>query len=196
MEKTYIEGAGEFYSYYPKLVAIVTAHHEGKENAMTAAWHSPISFSPPLYGVFISPKRFTHQLILSSHEFCINFLTLERAEIAARIGGVKGAETDKFTLLNLKKDKALKVSAPILRDSYVSLECRVKERRAYGDHDLFVGEVVVTHFIKDLFLPKGIIDLKKIKPALYVGADSYVSVAPESLKFIDRTVKTGPGKKG
>lgn len=194
MGKTYIEGAGEFYSYYPKLVVIVTASHDGRENAMTAAWHSPVSFSPPLYGIFISPKRFTHQLILGSHEFCLNFLTLEKAEIAAKIGGSKGAETDKLSLLNIKKEKALKVNAPILQDSYVSLECRVKERRPYGDHDLFVGEVLVTHFFKDLFLPKGIIDLKKVNPALYVGADNYVSVAPETMKFIDRAVKVEPRK--
>ncbi len=195
MEKTHIHGAGEFYSYYPKLVVIVTAHHEGKENAMTAAWHSPVSFTPPLYGIFISPKRFTHELILGSHEFCLNFLTLEKADIAARIGGVKGVETDKFSLLNLKKEKGIKVDAPVLEDSYVSLECRVKERRPYGDHDLFVGEVLVTHFIKDLFLPKGIVDLNKVRPALYVGADNYVSVAPETLRFIDRALKPQQGKK-
>lgn len=195
MEKTYIEGAGEFYSYYPKLLVIVTAHYDGKENAMTSAWHSPISFSPALYGVFISPKRFTHQLILGSHEFCLNFITLEKAEIAAKIGGVKGAETDKFSLLNIKTEKAIRVNAPILEDSYVSLECRVKERRSYGDHDLFVGEVLVTHFIKDIFLPKGIIDFKKVRPALYAGADNYVSVAPETLKFIDRAVKAEPREK-
>lgn len=189
MEKTYIEGAGEYYSYYPKLVAIVTAHHEGKDNAMTAAWHSPISFSPPLYGVFISPKRFTHQLILGSHEFCLNFLSIDRAEIAAKIGGAKGAEIDKFSLLKIKTEKALKVNAPILADSYATLECRIKERRPYGDHDLFVGEVLITHFMKGLFLPKGIIDLNRVKPALYVGADNYISIAPETQKLIDRAVK-------
>lgn len=190
MEKTHIEGAGEFYSYYPKLVAIVTARHADKENAMTIAWHSPLSFSPPLYGVLISPKRYTHQLMLGSHEFCLNFLPLEKADLAAKIGGVKGAETDKFVLLNLKKEKALKINAPILEDAYASLECRVKERRALGDHDLFVGEVLVTHFIKGLFLPKGIVDLKKVKPALYMGADNYVSVEANSQRLIGRDIKS------
>ena len=72
MEKTYIEGAGDFYSYYPKLAAVITAHDEGRENAMTVTWHCPVSFQPPLYGVFLSPERFTHELILSSREFLFN----------------------------------------------------------------------------------------------------------------------------
>ena len=195
MEKTYIDGAGEFYSYYPELVVVVTARYDDRENAMTATWHSPISFSPALYGIFISPKRFTHQLITGSREFCLNFITFEKAEIAARIGGVKGAKIDKLSLLNIKTEKGVKVGAPILKDAYVSLECRVTDRRPYGDHDLFVGEVLITHFIKDLFSLQGIIDFKKVTPALYAGADNYMSVDPGTLQFIDRAVKAEPSDK-
>ena len=96
MAKVISEGVGEFSHHYPKLAAIVTAQAKGKENAMAAAWHTSISFRPPLYGASISPKRFTYQLIADSKEFGINFLPFEAAELVASVGGSSGREVDKF----------------------------------------------------------------------------------------------------
>jgi len=56
MAKVITENIGEFTQHYPKMAVIVTSSSKGKDNAMTAAWHSSISRNPPLYGVSISPK--------------------------------------------------------------------------------------------------------------------------------------------
>jgi len=79
MAKIITENIGGFTQHYPKMAVIVTASSKGKDNAMTAAWHSSISRNPPLYGVSISPKRFTYQLIAESKEFAINFIPWEKA---------------------------------------------------------------------------------------------------------------------
>ena len=71
MTKVISEGIGAFYQHYPRVAAIVTAHAKGKDNAMAAAWHMPISFNPPLYGVSVAAKRFTYQLIADSKEYYI-----------------------------------------------------------------------------------------------------------------------------
>ncbi len=63
MDKVITEDIGAFSQHYPKVAAIVTAQASGRDNAMAVAWHTSISFKPPLYGVTISPKRFTYQLI-------------------------------------------------------------------------------------------------------------------------------------
>ncbi len=47
----------------PGPVVLVTSKHEEVVNIMTAAWTTPISHDPPLVGVSISPRRFTHELI-------------------------------------------------------------------------------------------------------------------------------------
>ena len=92
MSKIISENIGEFGQHYPKVAVMVTASAQGKDDVMTAAWHSSISFKPPLYGVAISPKRFTYQLITESKEFGINFVPLEKASLAARVGGIPGRE--------------------------------------------------------------------------------------------------------
>src|SRR3989304_1940509 len=96
MTKETSENIGAFYHYYPSLAVIVTAHAGERDNAMTAAWHTPVSKKPPLYAVAISPTRFTYELILESREFSINFLPASEAELVAAVGGSKGKEIDKF----------------------------------------------------------------------------------------------------
>ena len=73
MTRVISEDVGRFSQHYPKLVMLVTAQAKGKENAMAVAWHTSISFKPPLYGVSVSPKRFTYHLIVDGKEFGINF---------------------------------------------------------------------------------------------------------------------------
>jgi flavin reductase (DIM6/NTAB) family NADH-FMN oxidoreductase RutF len=82
---------------------------------MAVAWHTAISFKPPLYGVSISPKRFTYQLIVDSKEFGVNFLPFEAAELIASMGGSGGQEIDKFQNFNIAKSKPVKTVVPIWR---------------------------------------------------------------------------------
>ncbi len=186
MPKTISENIGEFGRHYPKVAAIVTASSRGKDNAMTAAWHSSISFKPPLYGVAISPKRFTYQLITESKEFGINFVPLEKASLAARVGGIPGREIDKFEKLDIEKEKPLKTGTPILKDAYAAYECKLVDSRTYGDHIWVIGEIVAVHFLEEVFTPEGILDLGKIKPLLYLGSDFYATTDKNSISFIKR----------
>ena len=71
MTKVISEETGAFYQHYPKIAIVVTAQAKGKENAMAVAWHAPVSFKPPLYGVSISPKRFTYQLIVLNFQYIL-----------------------------------------------------------------------------------------------------------------------------
>ena len=188
MSKIITEDVGKFNQHYPKIPAIVTASARGRHNAMTAAWHSSISFRPPLYGVSISPKRFTYQLIIESKEFGINFIPFERASLAASVGGISGQETNKFRRLNIKKRKPSRTKAPVLKDAYAAYECKLIDCKTYGDHVWVVGEIVAVHFVEEAFSPEKILDLEKIKPLLYFGSDFYVTIDKNSLSFIKRGI--------
>ena len=104
MSKVSAANVGNFNQHYPKLAVIVTASAGGKDNAMTAAWHSSISINPPIYGVSISPQRFTYQLITESKEFGLNFIALEKASLATWVGSTSGREIDKFQRFNIEKE--------------------------------------------------------------------------------------------
>jgi len=188
MEKTATEDIGKFSHHYPKLAAIVTASFEGKDNAMTAAWHSSISVNPPIYGISISPQRFTYQLIRQSKEFGINFVPFEKAYLAASIGGTSGQEIDKFQKLNIPREKPIKTRVPLLKDAYASYECKLLDSKIYGDHIWVVGEVVAAHFREGIFTENEMLDLTKVKPLLYLGSDFYVTTDEHSISFIERGI--------
>ncbi len=188
MPKIITENIAGFSQHYPKVAVIVTASAGGKDNAMTAAWHSSISVNPPLYGVSISPKRFTYQLITESREFGINFIPFEKASLAAFVGGTPGQEINKFERLNIKKEKPLKTGVPILKDAYAAYECKLVDSKAYGDHIWVVGEIVVVHLLEEVFTEKQVLDLNKIKPLLYLGAEFYATTDKNSVRFVKRGI--------
>jgi len=188
MPKVTVETVGEFYQHYPKVAAILTVNAGGKKNAMAAAWHSALSFKPPLYGVAIAPKRFTCQLILEIKEFGINFVPFELAELIASVGGSGGKEVDKFHKFRISEEKPLKTSVPILRDAYAAYECKLVDNKTYGDHVWMVGKIVAVHFADDIFTAKGTLDLGKLNPALYLGAELYATMDRGSVRLLDREI--------
>ncbi len=190
MGKVCIKGVGEFCHHYPSVAAVVTARVGEKANAMAAAWHSPLSRKPPLYGVAISPKRFTHELILEAGEFGVNFLPFEKAEVIASLGGSTGRKADKFRLFDIAEEKPVLTSAPILAEAYAAYECQLVSHHTFGDHTWFVGEIVMVHLVEGALTDEGVLDLSSVKPAMYLGADRYVTTLRESLCYLDRKAWT------
>jgi len=188
MDKIISEGVGAFAQHYPAVATIVTAQAKGKENAMAVAWHAPVSVKPPLYGVSISPKRFTYQLIADSKEFGINFLPFEAAELVASVGGSKGGEIDKFQRFNIAKNKPVRTAVPILEAAYAAYECQLVDDRDYGDHRWLVGEIVAVHWLEEVFTPDEVIDWDKVSPTLYLGNDLYITTSKDTIKSLDRKV--------
>ena len=187
MDKVITEDIGAFFQHYPKVAVIVTAQAGGRANAMAAAWHTSISFKPPLYGVAISPKRFTYQLIAESKEFGVNFLPFARAELIASVGGSKGYEIDKFQMFNIARDKPVKTAVPILKAAYAAYECKLVDDRGYGDHRWLVGEIVAVHLLREALTPEETLDLEKVSPILYLGHELYLTTSKD-IRYLDREV--------
>ena len=188
MTKTIGEDIGKFYHHYPRVAVVVTAQAGGKNNAMAAAWHMPLSFTPPLYAVSVATKRFTYQLIADSKQFGVNFLPFESAELVASVGGSQGQDVDKFQEFNIARDKSARTAVPILKAAYAAYECRLVDDVGYGDHRLLVGEIEAIHWLKEDFTPEGTLDLAKVSPILYVGNELYLTGARDSVRRLDREV--------
>jgi flavin reductase (DIM6/NTAB) family NADH-FMN oxidoreductase RutF len=188
MAKVSMEGAGQFSYQYPRLVVIVTSQARGKENAMTVAWHSPISLRPPLYGIAVTPQRSSYELILEGKEFGVNFIPFEKAELMASVGGSRGKEIDKFERFHIPKEKALKTAVPLLKDAYLAYECRLIDHKAYGDHEWLVGEILATHILEEAFTSQGVLDVARFNPALYLSGEFYITTRRETLQHLDRRV--------
>lgn len=186
MAKVSIEGAGGYSHHYPKVALIVTVHARGKDNCMAVAWHTSISHTPPLYGVSIAPKRLTIEMILESGEFGVNFMPMEKASLIASVGGFSGRKGNKFEKWGVEKEPPLKTSAPVLKDAYACYECRLVDHRTYGDHIWVVGEIVATHYEKELFTSEQMMNFDRISPALYIGGELYATISKDTPRHLDR----------
>lgn len=186
MTKSIRDGAGKFSYHYPFHATIVTSHANGKDNAMAVAWHAPISMNPPLYGVSISPRRFTLEQILESKAFAVNFMPLRYAELVAETGGSKGSDVDKFTKFDIEKEASVKTNAPILKKAYAAYECELYDHVTLGDHVWCVGKIVAVHYDKKAFTDKELLDLTKVNPALYISGENYVTTLASSVRHLER----------
>ena len=187
MAKKVVERLEEFYQYYPTVVVVVTAHSGDRDNAMAAAWHSPISRDPPLYGVAITPTKFTFKLAMESGEFGINFLPLDKAHLIANVGGSKGEKIDKFETFGIAMERGIKTGVPLLGDAYAAYECRIVDHhKSLGDHDWIVGEIVAIHMDEEAFTQDQLLNLERLNPALYLGRDRYVAPDKGSLRLVER----------
>lgn len=84
--------------------------------------------------------------------------------------GVKtGAKVDKFKEMNLTKEKLSVVKCPGILESPVSIECKVKEIKEMGSHDMFIAEVLAINVNEEYIDEKGAFDIMKCDLVAYVN---------------------------
>ena len=140
---------------------LVTSAYEGVKNVFTVAWTGILCTQPPVTYISVRPERYSYELISKSGEFVINLATQELTK-AVDICGVKsGRKMDKFAHLGLTCEKASKVNAPILVQSPVNIECKVRETVKLGTHDMFIADIVALDIANELVDEKGRLALEK-----------------------------------
>ncbi|WP_304509677.1 flavin reductase family protein [Anaerotignum sp.] len=127
---------------YPVPVVMVSCGTEEKGNIITVAWTGTINSDPAMTYVSIRPSRHSFELIQSSGEFVINLVTKDLAYACDFCGVKSGRDMDKFKEMNLTPKKGEKVNAPIIYESPVNIECKVKDIIPLGTHHMFLAEVV------------------------------------------------------
>jgi flavin reductase (DIM6/NTAB) family NADH-FMN oxidoreductase RutF len=123
-------------------VVLVTTALKGRPNVMTMSWHTMLDFNPPLVGCVISDRNYSFEAVRRTGECVINIPTLKIARQAVACGNVSGKNVDKFSKFGLTPEKAAAVRAPLIKECYGSLECRLADARMAKKYDLFVFRVV------------------------------------------------------
>ena len=141
---------------YPLPAVLVSVTDgEGRDNVFTVAWTGTVCTSPPMVYISVRPSRYSFEMIRKTKEFVLN-LTTEELGFAADFCGVRsGRDVDKFEILGLTKDRAEFVKAPLIRESPVSIECRVTEEKELGSHTMFLAEVLSVHVDENLIDENG-----------------------------------------
>ena len=152
---------------------LVTCEHNGVRNVFTVAWTGILCTQPPVTYISVRPERYSYELISQSGEFVINLATEELTK-AVDICGVKsGRKLDKFAHLGLTCEKASKVGAPILAQSPINIECKVREVVKLGTHDMFIADIVALDVANELIDEKGRLALEKAGLLAYSHGEYY-----------------------
>jgi flavin reductase (DIM6/NTAB) family NADH-FMN oxidoreductase RutF len=84
-----------------------------------------VSEDPPLFVVSVDRGHLTHALIEETGQFVLNVASIGQVKLARGLGSTRGDKIDKFKKFAIKTEKARLVSAPIIKGSFVSIECNV-----------------------------------------------------------------------
>lgn len=106
--------------------------------------------------ISVRPERFSYPLIEQSKEFAINLPTVSLGPGRIDFCGVKsGRDTDKFAACSLTAEPASRISAPLLAESPLALECRVRQKLELGSHHMFLADIVAVSVDPSLLGPDG-----------------------------------------
>jgi flavin reductase (DIM6/NTAB) family NADH-FMN oxidoreductase RutF len=112
---------------------------------MTLGWHTVMEFSPSLVGCVIANGNFSFEIIRKSRECVINVPSVELVDEVVGIGNCSGDAVDKFERFQLTPVQATEVSAPLIQECFVNLECRIADGRLIKAYNLFILEVLKAH---------------------------------------------------
>ena len=159
---------------YPLPVVMVSmASAEGRANIITVAWAGTICTNPPMLSISVRPERFSYDILKSTGEFVVNLTTEDLAYATDYCGVRSGKDVDKFKEMKNKKEKASKVKAPLIKESPVNIECKVRKIEELGSHHMFLAEVVAVNVDESYLNEKNKFELSKSNPIVYSHGEYY-----------------------
>lgn len=136
----------------PGPVVMVTIKEGQKANVMSMSWHTMMEFEPPIIGCIISGSHYSFDMLMATKECVIAIPTVELAGATVKVGNSSGRRTDKFKKFGLTTLPASLVAAPLIKECYANLECKVVDTSWVNKYNFFVLEVCkawINPFIKN-----------------------------------------------
>ncbi len=158
---------------YPIPAVMVSCGDMENSNIITVAWTGILNTNPAMVYISVRPERHSYNMIKENKEFAINLTTKELARKTDWCGCRSGEKYDKFKEMNLHKEKANFVKCPLIKESPVSIECKVKEINELGSHHMFVAEVLSIDADEKYIDEKGAFDISKCNLIAYANGGYY-----------------------
>ncbi len=153
---------------YPLPVVMVSvADRAGNYNIITIAWAGTVCTNPPMISISVRPDRYSFPILKETGEFVVNLTTRELAYATDFCGVKSGRDVDKFKALGLTPLPAREVGAPLIGESPVNIECKVRQVMALGSHHMFLADVAAVHADERYMDEKRKFHLDKAEPIVY-----------------------------
>ncbi len=181
---------------YPLPAVMVScADGKGNSNIITVAWAGTVCSDPAMVSISVRPERYSYAMIKETGEFVINLTTAKLARAMDLAGVRSGREINKWESCRLTPEKASRVSVPLIAESPVHIECRVRQVIPLGSHDLFLADVLCVDVDEQYMDENGFFDLNAAGLLAY-SHGKYYALGEQLGKFgYSVQKKRGPGKK-
>lgn len=153
----------------PCPVVLLSVAGEVKPNIITLSWVANVCSKPPTVVVGIRSERHSYGLVKKAGEFVLNIPSLEQFAGTEFAGTKSGRDHDKFAECGFTPEPATKVSAPMIKECPINIECKTNQVIPLGTHDLFVAEVVAVHIDESTLTEKGRFDASKTSLFTYLS---------------------------
>ncbi len=159
---------GEEGFQLPMSQTIIGCNLNGRPNFMALAWLSRVNLKPALLGVCVNKRNQTHDAIIISEEFSVNFPSVEMVSVTDYTGLVSGRQVDKSGLFELFYGE-LK-AAPMIKKCPLNIECKLYQRVELPTNSFFIGEILGT-YTEEQYMTEGKLDIKKANPFVLTMPD-------------------------
>jgi len=180
---------------YPLPAVMVSCGDEvSGYNIITVAWTGIVNTEPPILYISVRKSRHSHSIIQRTGEFVINLTGKNLAETMDFCGVRSGRTVNKFAERGLTPVPASKINCPMIAESPVNLECKVRQVIEFPSHDMFLADVLAVHAEADLMDETGKLHLEKAG-LLAFSHGAYYELPRRSLGTFGYSVKRRRTKK-
>ncbi len=154
---------------YPLPAVMVScANAAGEKDIVTVAWAGTVCTNPPMLSISLRPERHSYHIIRESGEFVVNLVTSRLQRACDWCGVRSGRDYDKWAECRLTAEPAAKLElAPVIAESPVNIECRVRDVLELGSHHLFLADVAAVQVEEGLLDARGKLDLARANLTAY-----------------------------
>ena len=178
----------------PLPAVMVSCGDMENSNIRTIGWTGIVNTHPAMTYISVRPSRHSYNIIKESGEFVINLVSADLVKKADYCGIYTGKKVDKFAKCNFTKQEAKEVKCPVIAESPMALECKVKDVIPLGTHDMFLAEIVAVDVDESLIDKDGKLCLDRVKLTAYAHGE-YFEIGKKIGKFGFSTAKPKKKKK-
>jgi len=131
---------------FPLGVSVVTVGFGGIENGLTVSWASPISFEPLQFVISVDKNHYSIEILESTRNFVINVLKKEQTKLAAHFAKRSMSDAEKLDGASTREADS---GGIILTDALAYFDCEVIGLHEYGDHKIYIGQVIEAAVLND-----------------------------------------------
>ncbi len=169
-KKRYMKGSAQLA---PVPCVLVTCSVGDINNIITVGWTGIVATHPPMTYISLRPERYSYEIIQKTGEFVINLPPSTMVKDVDLCGMKSGKDLDKVAHLHIALQPGRVVSAPVMTDAPLSLECKVKQIIPMGSHHMFLAEIVSVDADEALFNTEGRLCMEKAGLMAYAHGAYY-----------------------